>query len=422
MKLNKFCTKLVCVDHKPQEPWRLFFGDQGNFLRIDRCDYPVFQNLYEKAFSDFWTHKVIDFSKDIMGWETLDEKTKRIFLLNVGYQSLMDSGVTSLFAYLAEICTNTELSVLYKYNDQNESIHAISYSYGLNQMFGGKAEEKIDIVYYDKVVQERMNDEISYSDEFIKYVIHEKNTDDKAKELLIKEMIVTYMLEHIKFPFSFFVTWRINEANNNAIQGFSQMLKLIAHDELTTHTVTHMNVFKILKNEKRQGFQHVIKKLIPWIYDYAEHVAEQEMKWNEYLMSEGDINGLTKDMGDHFIRYYTDKALKNLGLEPIYNEEKSDLIDWYERYRNINLQNAALQEVSNTMYQKGVTKNDLANLNTIKFEDTNKFINEINLIVENIMKNLEEKNKENELNFINTLNTSDNGKDESSMTFASFND
>jgi ribonucleoside-diphosphate reductase beta chain len=361
---GQYCTKLICVEKKPEERWRLFFGDNGNFLRIDRCDYPVFQNLYEKAFSDFWTHKVVDFSKDVIGWDSLDEKAKRMFLLNNGYQALMDSGVTSVFSYFAEVCTNTELKVLYKYNDQNESIHAISYSYGLSQMFGGKAEEKLDIVYSDPIIKKRMDDEISYSDEFIKYVVYEKNTDDKAKELLLKEMIVTYMLEHIKFPFSFFVTWRINEGNNNAIQGFSQLLKLIAHDELTTHTVTHINVFKILRKEERQGFQHIIEKSLDFIYDYAKHVAEEEIKWNEYLFAEGDINGFTKSMGEHFIKYYTDKALTDLGLEKIYNEDKSDVIDWYERYRNINLQNSALQEVSNTMYQKGVTKNDLGRFDT----------------------------------------------------------
>jgi len=367
-KMNNYCTKLICVEQKPQEPWRLFFGDNGNFLRIDRCDYPVFQNLYEKAFSDFWTHKVVDFSKDAIGWETLDEKAKRMFLLNNGYQALMDSGVTSLFGYFAEVCTNTELKVLYKYNDQNESIHAISYSYGLAQMFGNQAEYMIDIVYRDPVVQKRMKDEVEVSEEFLQYVIYQKNSDHKAKVLLLKEMMATYFLEAIKFPFSFFVTWRINEGNNNAIQGFSQLLKLIAHDELTTHAVTHPNVFKILKKEKRQGFFEAIEEVKPWIVEYTQHVAEQEMEWCEYLFAEGDVNGFTKEMGMHFIRFYTDRALKKIDFDPIYNEKSSDIIEWYERYRNINLQNAALQEVSNIAYQKGVTKDDL-HLLDLEFEE-----------------------------------------------------
>ena len=360
------CDKLICVDKKPEKSWKLFFGDNGNFLRIDKVDYPVFQNLYEKAFSDFWTHKVIDFSKDSIGWDKMDSISKRIFLLNNGYQSLMDSGVTSIFSDFARVCTNTELTVLYKYNDQNESIHAISYSYGLSQMFGSEAENKLNIVYEDNMIKNRLNSEIEYSSEFYDYVIKQNKSDHKAKCLLIKEMIVTYGIEHLKFPYSFFVTWRINEVNKNAIQGFSQLLKLIAHDEMTTHTVTHMNVFKILSREKRQGFTGVIKELTPWIYEYFENIVEQEFKWNSYLFDEGDLPGFTKQMGEHFIKYYTDRALKNIGLDPIFNEKVSDIIKWYDSYRNINSQNSALQEVSNTMYQKGVTKNDLNKFDLLK--------------------------------------------------------
>ena len=105
------------------------------------------------------------------------------------------------------------------------------------------------------------------------------------------------------------------------------------------------------------------------------------MGWKEcYLFKEGNLSGFTKDMGEHFIKYYADKALTNLGLNKIFNEKESDIITWYERYRNINLQNSALQEVSNTAYQKGVTKNDLSNLDQFKEKvenATNFIINKI---------------------------------------------
>jgi hypothetical protein len=74
------------------------------------------------------------------------------------------------------------------------------------------------------------------------------------------------------------------------------------------------------------------------------------------------------------------------------------------------------------MYQKGVTKNDLANLDITDFIGENEFANEIKLVVENIMKNIEEKENKKEPNSINTLNTGDNGEDEPPMAFASFND
>ena len=47
----------------------------------------------------------------------------------------------------------------------------------------------------------------------------------------------------------------------------------------------------------------------------------------------------------------SEKGLKKRG--------KSDIIDWFNAYRDINKQNAALQETTNTSYQKGALKNDL---------------------------------------------------------------
>ena len=52
--------------------------------------------------------------------------------------------------------------------------------------------------------------------------------------------------------------------------------------------------------------------------------------------------------------------MRDIGIETEYlKEKKSDIIDWFNTYRDINKQNAALQEASNISYQKGTLKNDL---------------------------------------------------------------
>ena len=125
------------------------------------------------------------------------------------------------------------------------------------------------------------------------------------------------------------------------------------------HVPTNGNVLKILRREARQGFSHLFKsELDQFIIDYARKVVEQELAWNEYLFIEGNIPGFTKEVGASFIRYYADKALRLLGFDPIYNERRNDVIDWYEGYRNSNNKNIAAQETQNVNYQKGSTKCD----------------------------------------------------------------
>jgi len=355
------CNHVVCTNEIPKETWKLFYGDTAGLIRVDKVDYPVIMNTFKKGFSDVWSWTAIDFQADILGWQKLDETSKRIFLLNNSYQTLMDSGVVGIYNYLALITTNTELKLGYQYIAQNESIHAASYSYGLSQMFGNEAEAKINLVYQDEFIQQRLKDEVDYSDQLWEDI----KTGAVNPKNVFKSLVATYALEHIKFPFSFFATWAINRTNNNAIQGFSNLLKLIAQDELDFHVPMNKNVLKILKKEKRQGFQGVWDQ--SFVYEYIKKVVKEEKKWNKYLLSEGEIPGFNTKINNHFIEYQADKALTDIGLEPLYNVKKTDTIDWFNEYRKIKNQNSSLQETSNNSYNKGVVQNDiLLNLDKLK--------------------------------------------------------
>jgi ribonucleoside-diphosphate reductase beta chain len=109
--------------------------------------------------------------------------------------------------------------------------------------------------------------------------------------------------------------------------------------------------------EKRQGFQEVFDT--DFIYDYVKTVTSAEKKWSDYLLDEGELAGYNRNINNAFIDYFADKTMTDIGLEPIYNTKKNDTIDWYNNYRKIKNQNTALQETSNTSYNKGVIQNDI---------------------------------------------------------------
>ncbi len=353
------------MDRIPQEPWKLFFGDTYNMLRVDMIDYPVIHNCFKALFSNVWAWTAIDFQSDITGWDKLDPIAQDIFLKTVSYQTIMDSGVVNIYNHLAMLSSNSELSIGYQYIAQNESIHAGSYSYALSQMFGSDAFDKINIIYEDEFIKKRMEDEVDFSDQLIQYVVHGGHRDTAAKSLVFKTIVAAYVLEHIKFPFSFYSVWNLNRVYDNGVNGFSMLLKLIAQDELTGHTVMNANVLKILRREDRQEFQEVFDER--FIREYIEKTVNAEIAWSDYLTKDGEIPGFTKKINRNFIEYQADLALKKIGLEPMYNAKKDDSIEWFDLYRNIKNQNASLQEVSNNQYNKGVIQNDIvSNLDELR--------------------------------------------------------
>jgi len=361
------CDKIVCVPNEPpKQTWKLFFGDTGHIIRVDKVDYKVFQNLYEKAMADFWTFKVVDFSQDATGWERLDENAKRMFLLNNGYQTLMDSGVYNEYFSLLRFVSNSELSILYSMIGMQEATqHAPGYSYGLSQMFGGNVEKQFNVVYEDSFVKRRLNSEVDFAYK-LQIKSQDGKIDDELKKLILQVIFATYYLESVKFPFSFMVTWKINEAYDYAIQGFSQIIALIAYDELTTHKPTNKNVLNILLKEEKQGFKHLKDWFIEWAISYVKEQVLEELEWNKYLHSEGSINGFTEDLGELVIKYFADDCLKLIGIDGIYNVEEFSDLSWYKKQYDINSTNNANQELSNISYQRGGVKNDLNKFDNFK--------------------------------------------------------
>ena len=282
---------------------------------------------------------MINFDKDSI--DNIPENAQRMFRLNNGYQSLMDSGVVGLYNLLALQTSSNEVALSYQQIAFMESIHATSYSDGLLQMFGSAATEIIDIVYTDDVVKSRLESEIDYSDQMIA---------EPTQRNIALAIAATYLLESIKFPFSFFVTFSINKAYNNCINGFAQLISRIATDELEIHVPTNKYILKKLIAEGAIT--------IAEIEQMAYNIRAQEKAWNRYLQQDGPIPGYNIAVGDEFISYFTNKSLRDLGskIDPI---KPSDTVQWFNHVRNPDNKQVSQQEMKSSQYQKGVMKDDL---------------------------------------------------------------
>lgn len=260
----------------------------------------------------------------------------------------MDSGVVGIYNHLALLTNSNEVALSYQQIAFMETIHATSYSDGLVQMFGAEASAIIDVVYTDPIVRTRMNSEIDFSDAVIA---------DPSIDNIYKAIAATYLLEYIKFPFSFFVTFSLNKAFSNGINGFSQLISRISLDELSIHVPTNKYIL-------RSMIKYYGLSLEP-IVEMANSILEQELEWNDYLLQDGSIPGYNKQIGEYFIKYYHAKALKGLGVD-IKVPPSNDTIDWFNHYRNPDNKQVSQQEMKSTQYAKGIIKDDLGKFDGLR--------------------------------------------------------
>lgn len=359
------CNSILCLDQKPENENKIFFGDFGRYIRIDSVSHDVAMNLKDQSEGNTWFTKELDFESDKTKYNDIDDIAKQMFEENISYQNAMDSGVTNGFGtVVVPITTSSIWALLYQRIAGEEAIHAESYSYALNQVLGSEATKVLDLVYTTPEIKARLGSEVDEFAEVKDLVLEKGLNDDDAKKAILTMLLRIYFLEGVKFPASFYITWNINRVYNNAIQGLARLLKLIAHDELTIHVPTGSNVMNILRKEANQGFKHLFDS--GWFDEQAQKIGKEtvdsEFEWASFLLRNGSIPGYNTEIMENFLKYFTNLRLKNIKVQEIYpgdEAKKNDTIHWFESYRDINKQNTMLQEASNTSYIKGGLKNDL---------------------------------------------------------------
>ena len=240
-----------------------------------------------------------------------------------------------------------------------EHVHALSYSSGVTQAFGAKATEFLDIIYTDKHIAHRIDDELAIATSFVAAVQTGWGNTPTNRKLLLQTLVAVFALEGIKFPFSFFTSWSLNKGYNNCAQGFSQLLLSIAFDEMTVHTATGSNLINKLRKDPSFKDEFESGWFDTMASDYLINVSTKEVAWATYLLESGDEPGFNLPICEHFIQYWTDRRLREINLPLHFNVKKNDIEDWFDEYRNIKDKQSALQEISNINYQLGQTVNDL---------------------------------------------------------------
>ena len=132
--------------------------------------YPKFDDLAEAQKGFFWNPQEIDLSKDRQDFIKLPEHHKRLFLLNLKYQSLMDSaqGRAPSIAFLP-VVSIPELEICIQTWSFFETIHSKAYTHIVRnivkdpKLIFDQIMDDESIMRRAKVVTQYYNDFIEYS-------------------------------------------------------------------------------------------------------------------------------------------------------------------------------------------------------------------------------------------------------------------
>ena len=256
---------------------------------------------WEKLTEQFWLDTQIPLSNDLDDWRTLSAAEQDMVGKVFGGLTLLDTlqSQDGLDVLKRDIRTQHEEAVLNNIQFM-ESVHAKSYS-SIFSTLNTKAEIE-DIFAWTN------------SNEFIQAKAAKIN-DIYQNGSALERKVASVLLESFLFYSGFFAP--LYYLGNNRLANVAEIIKLILRDE-SVHGTYIGYKFQLGYNELSEAEQESVKN---WTYQLVYDLYSNEIKYTQMLY---DTVGWTEKV-KVFIRYNANKALQNLGFDPLFPDTAEDV-------------------------------------------------------------------------------------------------
>lgn len=332
-------TVLNLENHDPKkEP--LFLGRNLGLQRYDDPKYPIFLDLWRRQKEFFWMPEEINLDKDRSDYEQLTEKEKFVFNSNLRWQTMTDSMLSRSIHQISSYVSNPELEICLSTHADMEGTHSFSYTWILQNIT--KSPKKFfDSILEDKEIVKRAKE---IKENYDKILGESKNIKQEIFDAVLSTQITEGLAFYISFACSFFFGY------NGKMEGNSKIIKLIARDE-HIHTANTLNIMKIWRDVKDEGFQDIVKENQQKVTDMYGVAVESEKMWAEYLFSQGDLLGLNAKILSKYIEWLANARLASLGHKKIFDQSTNPIGGWLDSYSDSKKSQTAPQEATLSNYR-----------------------------------------------------------------------
>lgn len=258
---------------------------------------------WEKLTEQFWLDTRVPVSNDLPDWRKLDDKHKYLVGRVFGGLTLLDTvqsqdGMASLRRHVR---TQHETAVLNNIQFM-ESVHAKSYSTIFSTL---NTPEEISEIFEWSDSEEYLQNKANWIADIYK--------DTSADPL--KQKVANVFLETCLFYSGFYTP--LYYLGHNQLANTAEIIKLILRDE-SVHGTYIGYKFQLGLKERSQNEQDAVKD---WLYDFLYQLYDNEEKYTKLLYDE--VGWTDKVLT--FVRYNANKALMNLGMDPIFPDTADDV-------------------------------------------------------------------------------------------------
>lgn len=256
---------------------------------------------WEKLTEQFWLDTRIPLSNDLDDWRQMDQAEKDLVGFVFGGLTLLDTlqSQDGMSALKTDIRTQHEEAVLNNIEFM-ESVHAKSYSSIFETL---NAPKEIEAIFA-----------WTNSNRFLQYKAQRIN-DIYHSGTPLQKKVASVFLETFLFYSGFYTP--LYYLGHNKLVNVAEIIKLILRDE-SVHGTYIGYKFQVGFNELTDEEQDDLKA---WMYDLLYDLYENEANYTHELY---DTVGWSESVLV-FLRYNANKALMNLGQDPLFPDTADDV-------------------------------------------------------------------------------------------------
>ncbi|MGI6754724.1 MAG: ribonucleotide-diphosphate reductase subunit beta [Atopobiaceae bacterium] len=326
---------------------RMIGGNTTNLNDFNNLRYPWVSDWYRQAMNNFWIPEEINLSQDVKDYPNLLPAERNAYNKILSFLVFLDSLQSANLPNVGDYITANEINLCLHIQAFQECVHSQSYSYMLDTICS--PEQRNDILYQWKTDEHLLARNTFIGNQYNEFM------DKKDAATLLKVMMASFILEGVYFYSGFMFFY--NLARNGKMPGSAQEIRYINRDE-NTHLWLFRNMILELQKEEPELFG---EKNIEELKAMLEEGVRQEIAWGRYVIGD-DIEGLTGDMVEGYIRYLGNLRWSSLGMGQLfegYEEEPQDMA-WVSQYSNANMVKTDFFEAKSTAYAKaGAIVDDL---------------------------------------------------------------
>ena len=267
----------------------------------NKLEDPIDLEVWNRLTANFWLPEKVPLANDVQSWSTLRDEEKLLTMRVFTGLTLLDTiqGTVGATALLPDARTMHEEAVITNIAFM-ESVHAKSYSSVFSTL---TSSQEIEDAF-------RWSEDNPYLQKKAEIVLKYYRGDDP-----LKRKIASTLLESFLFYSGFYLPmyWSSRAKLTNT----ADLIRLIIRDE-AVHGYYIGYKFQLAFNEETPERQEEVRA---YAYELLMELYENEIRYTADLY---DGVGLTEDV-KKFLHYNANKALMNLGFDPLFPKDQCDV-------------------------------------------------------------------------------------------------